>query len=378
MSIFSLFAANTLVLLVTALAFVAAWRGERGRLYWRSWIAANVTLAIALLLLMFAPSSEAGVVIALGNCLLVAGFGLRWRAAREFGRRSAPVLPTLGPLALAISLFAVPELFDHRFVYTAVNIILAAQTLATGYEFWRDSQDNLPSRYGLVSAYFLMAASFGARIGQGLAFNHDLASYLPQDWMLQAHLFVALIYTTGSAAFLLSLAYERGALELREAALTDALTGLPNRRAFELRFEEQLGRRNRSFGLVLLDIDHFKAINDLYGHSAGDQALRECAEICAQTLRPADFIARIGGEEFAVILPDIGIQAVCEAAERLRRAVEAQGVNWQGQYFQLTLSAGITHSADSRLDFDGLLREADLALYRAKRRGRNRIEQAAA
>lgn len=378
MSIFTLFAANVVVLLVTALAFGAAWHGQPGKPYWRSWIAANFVLAAALLLLMFAPSNRSDIVIAVGNCLLVAGFGFRWRAARQFAMRAAPLAPTLGPALVAIGLFSLPTLLDHRSTYTAINVLLTAQTLATGYEFWRDRQDDLPSRYGLVLTYFLMAASFAARVGQGLIFTQDFGSYLPQDRMLEFHLYVALVYTTGSAAFLLSLVYERGALDLRRAALTDPLTALPNRRAFEARLEEYLARNDRSFAIILIDIDHFKAVNDRYGHASGDIALRACADICAQQLRSSDFIARIGGEEFAAILRDADASAAYEATDRIRSAVEAHHIRSHGQTFRLTLSAGMVHAARSAGGFDDLMRKADAALYRAKGRGRNRIEQAAA
>jgi diguanylate cyclase (GGDEF)-like protein len=376
---FTLFAANAVILLVTALAFFAAWQGQRHEVYWASWIAANTTLATALILFLLAPGGRDGLPMVLANCLLVAGFGLRWRAARQFGRRSSPLTPILVPTLFIAALFALPSLFDYGVVYTSINIVLAAQAFAVAYEFWRDRLDGLPSRYGLVLAYSAMAASFGARAGQGLLLNDGLTSYLPQDSLLQIHLLVALFFTTASGAFVLSIAYERGAMRLTEAALQDPLTGIHNRRAFEIRLQELLVTGGGDhFAVVIFDIDRFKRINDRYGHAAGDAALRACAETCVRTLRPSDFVARIGGEEFAAILPNISAASAFDVTDRVRRAVGACEIRCHGSRFRLTLSAGIVHSSTGAGTMDELMKRADAGLYRAKSSGRNKIEQFAA
>lgn len=376
---FTLFAANAVILLVTSLAFLAAWRGQRAERCWGSWIAANLTLAAALILFMMAPGGQSGLPMILANCLLVVGFSLRWRAAREFGRRPTPAAPMILPPMIATILFAFPAVFDHAMVYASINVILTAQAAAVLYEFWRDRNDGLPSRYGLVAAYGMIALSFAVRAVQGLVSNGLLTTYLPQDTILQIHLLVALFHTTGSGAFALSLAYERGAIDLREAALRDFLTSLYNRRAFEARLEEFLTCDGTTdFAVVFFDIDRFKTVNDRYGHSAGDAALRACAAACAQNIRDTDFLARIGGEEFAVILPGISAHDAFELTDRLRRAVAAREIVCNEARFHLTLTAGIVHSSDGLCTIDELMRRADLGLYRAKKRGRNRIEKFAA
>lgn len=377
--IFTLLLANATILSVTAFAFFAAWRGQRHAVYWKSWIAANVTLAASLLFLMVPPTQLGGVPIALANCLLALGLGLRWRAARQFGRRSSRLLPIfVAPLFVLVE-FALPSIFDHGTVYTSINLILAALAAATGYEFWRDRQDGLPSRCGLVLAYGLIAISFAARAGQGLFLSNGLTSYLPQDTMLQMHLLIALLHTTASGAFALSLAYERGAISLREAALRDPLTGAYNRRAFEMRLESHLAKGNGDeFAIVVFDIDHFKDVNDRYGHAAGDAALCICAEMISQTLRSEDFVARIGGEEFAAILPSITAAIALEVSDRVRRMVGSQEIVSHGNRFHITLSGGVVHSSSGLGDMVDLMKAADVGLYRAKNGGRNRIEQIAA
>lgn len=375
----TLFAANAVVLVITAFAFLAAWCGQRREVYWGSWIAANCLLATALVLFMFASSAQDGTAMTAANVLLVAGFGLRWRAARQFGGRSGPHAVILLPTLFVAILFAFPAVFSHGMVYMAVNAVLAVTAAAIVHEFWRDRADGLPSRYGLVLAYVVIGLSFAARAVQGVLLDQGIASYLPQDAMLQIHLVVALFHATASGAFALSIAYERGAIALREAALRDPLTDLHNRRAFEMHLDRHLLRRGSGeFALMIFDIDHFKRVNDRYGHAAGDAALRACAQACVAALRPADFVARIGGEEFAVLLPGVTVQGAFDAADRVRRAVGQLEIAHGGNRFGITLSAGIAHGSTVPGNLDDLMSRADAGLYRAKKNGRNAIGQAAA
>ena len=170
-----------------------------------------------------------------------------------------------------------------------------------------------------------------------------------------------------------------GALALRAAALqaeverladTDALTGLANRRVFEQSLARELAlasRRGESCGLVVIDVDHFKAVNDTHGHQAGDDVLRQVGMALAETARETDVAARFGGEEFAVILPNCDPREAVTVAERFRAAVAARN-----GAVAVTVSAGVaTFPADGD-DSTSLVAAADSALYRAKRRGRDR------
>jgi len=370
-SISTLFEANAVILLVFALAFFSAWRGQRSAIYWTSWLLANLVLAVALVLFMVAPVQGDSVIMALANCLLVAGFGLRWRAARQFGGRAAPLLPVAGPAVFASALFLLPGLLDPTQVFMAVNVVLTAQTAAIAWDFWRDRGDGLPSRYGLVLAYTAISASFAVRVGQGMA--GGFTSYLPHDALLQGHLLVGLFHTVASGAFALSIAYERRTSELSQAALCDPLTGIGNRRAFEIRLRECLATEASGFAVALFDIDHFKGVNDRFGHAAGDDALRACAETLLRNVRAADLVARVGGEEFAIILPGAGVDEALELTENIRRAMQARRIAGHGGGFGITLSAGIAHSSGGARTLDALLRCADEGLYQAKAGGRNRV-----
>lgn len=378
-NIFTLFAANVVISLVTVLAFFAAGRGRPEEVYWRSWTIANALLSLGLIVFMVTPAAQGGFPIVLANCLLVCGVGWRWRAARQFGGRSSPLVPVLAPTLFMLALFAFPAIFDYRTVYICANLLLTVQASAAGYEFWRDRQDGLPSRYGLVVAYGVVALSFAARAGQGVLAGDDVVNYLPQDTMLQIHLLVALFHTCASGVFALSIAYERNAMGLREAAFRDPLTGAHNRRAFEMQLEKNLANGNADeFAIVIFDIDHFKEVNDRFGHAAGDVALRICAQTLAGAFRSMDFVARIGGEEFAVILPNTSSESALDVTERVRRMVGEQEIDCNGNRFKITLSGGIVHSSSGLHDMANLMKAADTGLYRAKHGGRDRIGHIAA
>jgi diguanylate cyclase (GGDEF)-like protein len=171
----------------------------------------------------------------------------------------------------------------------------------------------------------------------------------------------------------------RHADELEALARIDALTGIANRRHF-LEFAEiewnRFERYQRPVSLVMIDIDNFKTINDAYGHDVGDQVLIAVARVCADIRRHADMVGRIGGEEFAVLLPETTLPQARMAAERLIRAIARQDIEIEGRVIHVTASAGVAEASDAGADFATLMRRADQALYVAKAAGRNRVESA--
>jgi diguanylate cyclase (GGDEF)-like protein len=156
----------------------------------------------------------------------------------------------------------------------------------------------------------------------------------------------------------------------------DYLTGLPNRSCLQERLEHlhrSTRARERRYSLLLLDLDHFKRVNDRFGHAAGDRVLVEVASRIAHKVRELDTVGRWGGEEFLCLLPDVGRAVAVEIAERIRTGVEAQPVACQAREIPVTSSVGIASFPDDGLHPDTLLAKADAALYEAKRSGRNRI-----
>jgi len=163
--------------------------------------------------------------------------------------------------------------------------------------------------------------------------------------------------------------------ELIDAALTDPLTGLHNRRGLEGR-SEALHFRPGGVPVtqvwIMVDIDHFKRVNDTYGHEAGDEVLKAVAEALRSTARVADIVARFGGEEFVLVLPDTSAEVAARIAERLRLAIEALSTDVDGQVIRVTASFGVAQRAAQESQLE-VLERADAALFSSKKDGRNRV-----
>ena len=164
--------------------------------------------------------------------------------------------------------------------------------------------------------------------------------------------------------------------ELERVAVTDPLTGLANRRRLIDAGEGELLRAQRAQSLLcvlMLDIDHFRRINDTHGHDAGDAVIKAVAQACAQTVRALDTLARLDGGRFAIVAPMTDCKGAVELGERLRERVEATAVERGGTGLRATLSVGVAQGTPKSRNFDTLLIAAEQALRRAKRAGRNRV-----
>lgn len=165
-------------------------------------------------------------------------------------------------------------------------------------------------------------------------------------------------------------------IELRHVAMTDSLTGALTRRAVDARIAAEISRSQRygnALGVIMVDIDHFKRINDRHGHGAGDLVLQSVVARMRSILRNVDVIGRIGGEEFLVLLPETtAAPAVC-VADRLRSALETHEIGWGETRLTITCSFGVTSLGSRDRDQASLMARADTALYAAKRQGRNRV-----
>jgi len=159
-------------------------------------------------------------------------------------------------------------------------------------------------------------------------------------------------------------------------ATTDGLTGLLNHRTFQLRMDEALAaarRYGRKCSLILTDIDHFKSVNDTWGHPTGDLVLKGVAKILKDKARDTDIVARYGGEEFAIVMPETDQKGAQAIAERIREAVSGETFQTEMGPLKVTLSLGIATFADDAKDKHGLVELADQCLYFAKRNGRNQV-----
>jgi len=164
--------------------------------------------------------------------------------------------------------------------------------------------------------------------------------------------------------------------ELYQMATKDALTGINNHRHFMEMSRQEFTihkRNNRMLSVMMLDLDHFKSINDTHGHAMGNQALIHFCNICKSNLREAEIFGRIGGEEFAITLPDTGPDRAALAGERLRQMLEESTLDKNSKLPPMTVSIGIATMPENIL-FSTMINNADIALYQAKNNGRNRVE----
>ena len=162
--------------------------------------------------------------------------------------------------------------------------------------------------------------------------------------------------------------------QMYESALRDGLTKVYNKRYFTERIASEMRfavRHRAMLALLLLDLDHFKQINDQLGHLGGDEVLRQVARITASQTREADLVARYGGEEFILAMPNTESQGAFAAAENIREAIAARRQSWQGTEVKVTVSAGVAQMQPDEGSLDGLIARADEALYQAKAAGRN-------
>ncbi|MEG2568292.1 MAG: sensor domain-containing diguanylate cyclase [Acinetobacter sp.] len=165
--------------------------------------------------------------------------------------------------------------------------------------------------------------------------------------------------------------------EMQVLASTDFLTGASNRRIFIIEGGNKFlsfKDTGTSFTVGILDLDHFKILNDQHGHDAGDLVLKSMAAVVREHVRESDLFARIGGEEFAIIVSNCSVVRVSEVFENIRGAIENMGLHYNGERLNVTASIGVSSSTVHDADFDVVLKRADNALYSAKRNGRNRVE----
>ena len=245
------------------------------------------------------------------------------------------------------------------------------------YEHWRNRKTpRLAYRWGLIVLY--------AAVGLFFALRLPFTAFLPFPFGAQAiqQAWIA-TYVLGLAVAAIVLTFlsimltkERAEHELRAFAFTDSLTGLFNRRAFALDVARVARKQLRSadgYCLVMFDLDHFKEVNDNYGHDYGDAVLRSFATIAQATLPERDAVYRLGGEEFCCLLPNTDRDAATRIADRLRVTFRSTPVVHHGHAVEVSVSAGVASSLEAGSDPAKLQAVADRALYRAKSLGRDRV-----
>jgi diguanylate cyclase (GGDEF)-like protein len=375
MDLSTLFLANVLLLSIFAIAYLAIAFQATPRAHWLSWAAANTLLAAALLGFAFDKALPELAAYLLPNALLLLGFGFHRHAARQLAQLPSGKSTVAAPACayLVAALFAY-FLSSYALAYVASNLVFTAVAIATISVYAAKVFRGLVSPIGMILAFFFLAAEGLLRTVHGLATGGPQGPGMTSDAILDLHLICALVFVSLTGAFALALSFELAADRNKEAARRDPLTDTFNRREFQARLEALLARASRDeFGLLHFDLDHFKQVNDRFGHLAGDEALvKICTEVKAH-LRQADCFARLGGEEFAVLLPSISRENAIKVADRVCECIAGLTYDFAPGDFSLTASAGVYHGNGNSLTSNELLRTVDKSLYRSKEAGRNRI-----
>ncbi|AVR98556.1 GGDEF domain-containing protein [Pseudoduganella armeniaca] len=317
-------------------------------------------------------------IAAIGNALYIAGhFGVLAGLRRHLGLK--PRYGVLLALVLAIVLvhrteFAQASVANRLLMFAPVIVSINA---AVAWLIWRlPHSEARPAYLPLMGLELLFMLQILVRTGY-IAVHRTTDLTFMGNQALQTlgslSVFVFLM-VAGMGCALIVIRHQE--LALRKASLTDSLTGWLNRRALHDVAERECLRAQRSgerLSLLTFDIDHFKGINDRYGHSVGDSAIQHVTALAAQALRGYDALFRLGGEEFAVLLTGNSDDTLLRIAERVRDLIARTPLVADHKAVALTVSIGLASCAPGDTEWEDALRRADLALYRSKREGRNRV-----
>jgi diguanylate cyclase (GGDEF)-like protein len=302
--------------------------------------------------------------------------GMVWNASRLFHGRT-PNLPglVLGALIWMAAVMALPaETSALRLTLGAAIVAVYAAMTAT--ELWGERRRTLQKRWPAVAVPVLHGFVLMLPILLGdLLHPHDRA-FAGSIWVT-AFAVELVLYSVGTVFLIFMLVSERAVAVHKNAASVDPLTGMFNRRGFSeacARVIERESTAGRPVTVLIFDIDHFKSINDRFGHPAGDEILKLFSAVVVNSLRISDLSGRIGGEEFAALLP-CPLEEGVIVAERVREAFEASGIVCDEGPVDTTVSIGVA-GGPAGTELEVLLAAADTALYQAKRSGRNRVEAA--
>jgi diguanylate cyclase (GGDEF)-like protein len=352
------------------------WRAERAP--WFAWWSASFMCGAATtMLFLFTGINGQFTSSGIGTTFLVLASACCWQGARAFDHRRAMWLPfLLAPLAW-LGAALTPGFLEETAYRVVLSSALIAPFLAmTAFEFWRGRAEALPSRWPVIVLFALFAMVFGIRIPLVDVLPFPFGALPMEARWLGAFNLLAFFHTVLLAVLTVAMTKERLELEQRTKAQTDPLTGAMNRHALEAKGIRLIQRHRHDgapFCLMFLDLDQFKSLNDRFGHLGGDDVLIRFVAVAHNSIRPTDFLFRIGGEEFCCLLPHTNASQAHRVAERVRHAFECASVDIAGMAVKATVSVGIASSETFGYDLDILMRRADAAVYAAKRRGRNQV-----
>jgi len=364
----------------SAIWFIAGtWMGLSRRAA-SDWFRANLLAGLGLVVLLLDTGLPRSVCLMISaSFLVISSLSLR-RGLQSFFRQPQAVTKQFLVGAIPCALNFLVWLPSGLLTTAIVSSCLVSAAVLV--KVARDTHDVLAREFRpgtALAADLLMgtAATYYVLIALGALVARFLPGSMPPAGTVMAMLTVTAVALSISVSFVLGyIVVMRLDYRLQHLSQHDSLTGLLNRRAIENSLDKEAQRLQRfgeTYSVMLVDIDHFKRINDNLGHAAGDEVLRAVAALLKDHAREVDRVARYGGEEFCVLLPHTDHEGALQAAERLRSAVHRTDIPWQDEQICVTISTGLATAQDPDEPLHALLKRADDALYRAKTEGRNRV-----
>ncbi|MBV9348661.1 MAG: GGDEF domain-containing protein [Pseudolabrys sp.] len=357
------------IAVLLGLVLLISWAQDRS-MHALAWWGAAYLIGGSSIALWSAPTPLMSVPPEISGTLTFLACGMIWNGVRIFHGRRIRTRVAFAGAAFWLICSLLPG-FNEAGRVVVSGIIVASYTFFIARELWRERRKSLFSRTAAIVVPILHGAIFLVPVVMKVSLSAESSALWMQVFVLET-----VIYSVGTAFIVLLLVKDKYVQVHRTAASTDVLTGLLNRRAF-LENAKTLCERRRSRGepvaVLLFDLDHFKKINDTFGHATGDEMLRVFAATTRATMRGNDIVGRLGGEEFAAIVP-----ADCEItekiAERVRQGFQAAGKALGELQINATVSIGAVCAACAQADVEPMLMRADEALYAAKNSGRNQLK----
>jgi diguanylate cyclase (GGDEF)-like protein len=371
----TLFMVTMHVEIILGLLLYLAWAQSFSKRALAWWGSAHLMRAVSIMLFGMHGTVPDSLSIDVANAVLFASFALTWSGARVFDRKAPePALALVGVAVwvLACRLPAFATTVELRALIGSG--IVTAYTWLAAYEFWRGRDEALISRWPAIFMLFAHGALF-LRTPLGVSLHVAPGNTIAMSGWLDLLSLEALLFTISIAFILLAMAKEHTEYRHRTAARTDSLTGIANRRGFleQTAVSKRAALDALPTAVLLFDLDHFKSINDRYGHAIGDRALQIFADTATANIGTAGLVGRWGGDEFVAVLYDTARDRAATLAERIQVGFEKAAGTIDGRPAKATVSTGMVFSARGPFELPALLLQADQALYRAKRDGRNRL-----
>lgn len=354
------------------ITFLMMWAIGRSETHLLIWAAGLALIVAGVIVFGTVIESYSSGLLLTSFLFLIGGFGFLHAGCARFCTGQTDWGSTAVSVAIAVIATSAAFALGYSGVGTMIgNIAIGALLILIARHYWLARTESPLLMTANTICCVATAASFIA-CGYALAAQGQFVlTSRPTNWAEDINSIMAIAGLTGIGALSLTLNQMRIANSHKSDAMRDALTGLLNRRAL---FDGRMGIAPAGTAVVMMDLDYFKTINDRFGHDSGDRILMAFADVIHANIRANDLAARMGGEEFCIIMPDSSPKASAAVADRIRSQIESTIVHTENGPVRATVSAGIAIRSAEPETFQSLLGRADTALYEAKASGRNRVQ----